>query len=98
MCRLPIPARSCFRHDPETSKRQGDAQHILDLPDMGYHQHWTRSLAFSPDDTKLFVSVGSSSNISIERDERRAVVLVPERKPNAQVDKELVLKALNKTA
>jgi glucose/arabinose dehydrogenase len=65
-----------FRYDPQTSKRLGDAEHILDLPGMGYHQHWTRSLAFSSDGKKLFVSVGSSTNISIEEDSRRAAILV----------------------
>jgi glucose/arabinose dehydrogenase len=65
-----------FRYDPRTSKRLGDAEHILDLPGMGYHQHWTRSLAFSPDGRRLFVSVGSSDNISIESDPRRAAILV----------------------
>jgi len=65
-----------FRYDPRTSKRLGDAEHILDLPGMGYHQHWTRSLAFSPDGRRLFVSVGSSANISIESDPRRAAILV----------------------
>ena len=64
-----------FRYDPKTSKRLGDAQRILSLPGMGYHQHWTRSLAFSPDGQKLFVSVGSSDNISIEADPRRAAIL-----------------------
>jgi len=65
-----------FRYDLKTSKRLGDAEHILALPGMGYHQHWTRSLAFSPDGQKLFVSVGSSDNISIEADPRRAAILV----------------------
>jgi glucose/arabinose dehydrogenase len=65
-----------FRYDPKTSKRLGNAEHILDLPGMGYHQHWTRSLAFSPDGKKLFVSVGSSTNISVEKDSRRAAILV----------------------
>jgi glucose/arabinose dehydrogenase len=65
-----------FRYDPMTSKRLGGAEHILDLPGMGYHQHWTRSLAFSPDGRKLFVSVGSRTNISIESDDRRAAILV----------------------
>ena len=65
-----------FRYDPKTSKRLGDAEHILDLPGMGYNQHWTRSLAFSPDGEKLFVSVGSKDNISIESDPRRAAILV----------------------
>jgi glucose/arabinose dehydrogenase len=65
-----------FRYDPKTSKRIGEAQHILDLPGMGYRQHWTRSLSFSPDGKKLFVSVGSKTNVSIEADSRRAAILV----------------------
>jgi len=65
-----------FRYDPKTSKRLGDAGPILALPGMGYHQHWTRSLAFSPDGRELFVSVGSTDNISIEADSRRAAILV----------------------
>ena len=65
-----------FRYDPKTSQRLGDAEHVLDLPGMGYNQHWTRSLAFSPDGEKLFISVGSKDNISIESDPRRAAILV----------------------
>ena len=65
-----------FRFDPKTSKRLGAAEHILDLPGMGYNQHWTRSLAFTPDGKKLFVSVGSKTNVSIERDNRRAAILL----------------------
>jgi glucose/arabinose dehydrogenase len=65
-----------FQFDPKTSRRLSDAEPILDLPGGGYHQHWTRSLAFSPDGTKLFVSVGSRSNVGIEADPRRAAILV----------------------
>jgi glucose/arabinose dehydrogenase len=65
-----------FRYDPKTSKRLGEAEHILGLPGMGYNQHWTRSLAFTRDGKKLFVSVGSSTNVSIESDPRRAAILV----------------------
>lgn len=65
-----------FRFDPKTSHRLSDAEPILDLPGGGYHQHWTRSLAFSPDGAKLFVSVGSRSNVAIESDPRRAAILV----------------------
>jgi glucose/arabinose dehydrogenase len=64
-----------FRFDPKTSHRLADAEPILDLPGGGYRQHWTRSLAFSPDGTKLFVSVGSRSNVAIEADPRRAAIL-----------------------
>ena len=65
-----------YRYDPNTSKRLGNAEHILDLPGAGYNQHWTRSLAFSRDGEKLFVSVGSQTNVSIESDPRRAAILV----------------------
>jgi len=65
-----------FRYDPNSSKRLANAEHVLDLPGMGYHQHWTRSLAFSADGLKLFVSVGSESNLRIESDSRRAAILV----------------------
>jgi glucose/arabinose dehydrogenase len=65
-----------FRYDPATSQRLGDAEHIADLPGLGYNQHWTRSLAFSSDGSKLFISVGSQTNVSIESDPRRAAILV----------------------
>lgn len=65
-----------FAYDPQSSTRLGDSEHILDLPGMGYHQHWTRSLAFSLDGSKMFVSVGSETNVGIERDPRRAAILV----------------------
>src|SRR5277367_4235620 len=65
-----------FRYDPKNSKRIGDAEPILDLPGLGYNQHWTRSLAFGPDGKELFVSVGSRTNVSIESDPRRAAILV----------------------
>src|SRR5208282_3209572 len=64
-----------FHYDPKTSERLGNAEHIVDLPGMGYNQHWTRSLAFSSDGRRLFVSVGSRANISIESDPRRAAIL-----------------------
>lgn len=65
-----------FRYDPKTSTRLSDAEHVLDLPGLGYNQHWTRSLAFDPDGKELFVSVGSRTNVSIESDPRRAAILV----------------------
>jgi glucose/arabinose dehydrogenase len=65
-----------FRYDPATSARRGEAEHIMELPGLGYNQHWTRSLAFSQDKRQLFVSVGSRTNVGIEEDVRRAAVLV----------------------
>lgn len=65
-------------YDSRNSKRLGNAEHLLDLPGLGYNQHWTRSLGFSLDGTKLFVSIGSKSNVGIEQDPRRAAILVME--------------------
>ena len=45
---------------------------IIELTEGGYNQHWTRNILFSPDGKKLYVSIGSSGNVDVERDERRA--------------------------
>ena len=63
-----------FRYDKQTSKRLGDGEHILDLPPGG--GHFTRTLAFGKDGQHLYISVGSSGNIDIEKDQRRAAILI----------------------
>ncbi len=63
-----------YKYDPNTSKRTGEAEKILDLPGGG--GHFTRTIAFSKDGSKLYISVGSSSNLEIEKDDRRAAVLI----------------------
>ncbi|HZR57874.1 MAG TPA: PQQ-dependent sugar dehydrogenase [Terriglobales bacterium] len=42
-------------------KASGSPEHIADLPHGG--GHWTRDIQFTPDGKKMFVSVGSASNI-----------------------------------
>ena len=64
-----------FHYDSRTSKRLSDPERILELPGRGYNQHWTRSLAFSPDGKQMFVSVGSKTKVSIESDPRRSTIL-----------------------
>jgi glucose/arabinose dehydrogenase len=63
-----------FHYEKRTSKRTGELEHILAVPGGG--GHFTRTVAFSKDGAKLYVSVGSSSNIDFEKDQRRAAVLV----------------------
>jgi len=63
-----------FRYDKQTSKRVGESEHILDLPNSGGHS--TRTLAFSKDGQHLYISIGSSGNIDIEKDQRRGAILV----------------------
>jgi glucose/arabinose dehydrogenase len=42
-------------------KASGEAQHIADLPSSG--GHWTRDVQFTADGKKMFVAVGSASNV-----------------------------------
>ena len=42
-------------------KASGPSEHIADLPSGG--GHWTRAVEFSPDGKKMFVAVGSASNV-----------------------------------
>jgi len=42
-------------------KARGPAEHLADLP--GSDGHWTRDIQFTPDGKKMFVSVGSASNV-----------------------------------
>jgi glucose/arabinose dehydrogenase len=51
---------------------------ILDLPAGGYNNHWTRNLLASRDQKKIYVSVGSGSNVAehgMENEVRRANIL-----------------------
>jgi glucose/arabinose dehydrogenase len=62
-----------YKFDPKTSKRLGEAEKLMDLPRGG---HSTRALMFSADGKHLFVSVGSKSNVDIEKDSRRAAITI----------------------
>ena len=51
---------------------------VVDLPAGSINSHWTKSLLASPDSSKLFVGVGSNSNVAergIEVEKNRAAIL-----------------------
>ena len=53
-----------FGYTPGAVRVSGAPETVLQLPyNEGSNGHWTRSLAVSPDGTKLYVAVGSVSNI-----------------------------------
>lgn len=63
--------------DGETSIRE-KGRKILDLPVGGYNNHWTRNIVANADGTKLYVTVGSGSNVAehgMDNEKRRADVL-----------------------
>ena len=54
-----------FRYPPDAVRVIGRGEVVLRLPHRdGDNGHWTRNLAVAPDGSKLYVSVGSSSNIA----------------------------------
>jgi glucose/arabinose dehydrogenase len=51
---------------------------ILELPAGGYNNHWTRNIISNPEGTKIYVSVGSGSNVGengMDKEVRRAAIL-----------------------
>ncbi|AHJ99264.1 PQQ-dependent sugar dehydrogenase [Hymenobacter swuensis] len=60
------------------TKISGKGTKIMDLPAGGYNNHWTRNLLAGPEGKKIYISVGSASNVAehgIKEEERRANVL-----------------------
>ncbi|WP_432711073.1 PQQ-dependent sugar dehydrogenase [Pedobacter sp.] len=51
---------------------------IMDLPAGGYNNHWTRNLIANADNSKIYITVGSGSNVGengMEHEKNRANVL-----------------------
>jgi glucose/arabinose dehydrogenase len=65
-----------FRYQTGQTELSGSGEKILDLPSGG---HWTRNLVASADGSKIYVSVGSRSNVDENgedaKDPRRAAIL-----------------------
>ncbi len=67
-----------YDYKPGQTKITGPGHKILALPAGGYNNHWTRNLLASPDGKKIYVSVGSGSNVGehgMENELRRGNIL-----------------------
>jgi glucose/arabinose dehydrogenase len=62
-----------FPYTQGENKITGKGEKIADLPAEGYNNHWTRNVIVSPDRQKLYVSVGSGSNVDEEALPRASV-------------------------
>lgn len=59
-------------------KATGKGEKILELPAGGYNNHWTRNVISNAEGSKLYISVGSGSNVGehgMENEVRRACIL-----------------------
>jgi glucose/arabinose dehydrogenase len=64
-----------FRYQPGQTAASSPPESVAALPGMGYREHWTRNLVFSPDGRKLYATVGSESNVSVEKEPMRAAII-----------------------
>jgi len=67
-----------FRYTPDSVRAPGEPETVLQLPYReGDNGHWTRNLIANADGSKIYVSVGSASNIAdhgMEAEEGRAAI------------------------
>ena len=65
-----------FPYQPGQTSITASATKVVDLP-AGRNHHWTKSLIASPDGSKLYVGVGSNSNVAehgLDEEEGRAAI------------------------
>ncbi|MVN92490.1 PQQ-dependent sugar dehydrogenase [Mucilaginibacter aquatilis] len=68
-----------YPYKPGDARITAEGKRVLKLPAGGYNNHWTRNLLVSKDSSKLYITVGSGSNVAehgIANEARRANILV----------------------
>ncbi len=63
----------------QTSLKDVEGRKIVDLPAGGYNNHWTRNIITNDAQDKIYISVGSASNVGehgLDEEIRRANILV----------------------
>lgn len=63
-----------FAYRPGQTKAVGAPQRITELTPGGYNQHWTRNVIADPRRDRLFVSVGSRTNVDPEEPPRASIL------------------------
>lgn len=67
-----------FPFKPESSVALSTGKQILSLPAGGYNNHWTRNIIANKDNSKIYIAVGSGSNVGengMDHEKRRANIL-----------------------
>ena len=63
-----------FKYKAGQTKADGAPEKVADLPGNGYREHWTRNLIFNADGSKLYVTVGSKTNVDAGEEPMRAAI------------------------
>ena len=67
-----------YPYQPGQTQIKAEGKKILELPAGGYNNHWTRNIIANANRTKIYISVGSGSNVAehgMENEIRRANIL-----------------------
>ncbi len=67
-----------FPYRPGTSTIEGRGTKVADLPGGPLNHHWTKNVIASPDGSRLYVTVGSNSNVAehgMDKEVDRAAIL-----------------------
>jgi len=62
-----------FDYAPGQARLEGTGERVTELPGGGYNQHWTRNVVLAPGGERLFVTVGSRTNVDPEPPPRATV-------------------------
>lgn len=66
-----------FPYDRKENKVTGESVKLADLPAGKHNRHWTRNIIANADNTKIYIAVGSGSNVAengIEEDSGKAAI------------------------
>ncbi len=66
-----------FRYTAGATRIAGPGAKVVDLPAGTINHHWTKNVIASPDGSKLYVTIGSNSNVAengIEAEQERAAI------------------------
>lgn len=67
-----------YPYQPGQTEIKADGKQIVSLPTGGYNNHWTRNIITNKKENKIYISVGSGSNVAehgMENEIRRANIL-----------------------
>ena len=67
-----------FAYKEGQNTLEGKGEKIVELSASGYNNHWTRNIITNKEGNKIYISVGSASNVGdqgMEKEERRANIL-----------------------
>ncbi|WP_396632445.1 PQQ-dependent sugar dehydrogenase [Maribacter sp. R86514] len=67
-----------YAYEEGQTTLEGEGEKIVALSASGYNNHWTRNVITNKEENKLYISVGSASNVGeqgMEKEKRRAAIL-----------------------